>query len=106
LGQLEENRPGDPTFDTDNILFSAVNPTEVFFRNEPPPGFNPTADNGAEKSSHATSVASVMISTDVSDPNGDGDSPTGVVLGASLFSLGYNSTPPFFDSEIAFSGQQ
>ncbi len=97
IGQVERHRSGKPDFDTDGVLLnSRVIPEDVFFRHEvatfppPPPDFTPTADEDTEVEPHAVRVAGVMISTDTSIPDNDGDSPTGVAPGASLFSAGYN----------------
>jgi hypothetical protein len=76
IGQVEDERPGEPSLDHALFFNSSVNPEAVFFRNGDVDR-NMHVDPG-----HATEVASVMISTDTSDPNMDGDNPRGVAPGA------------------------
>jgi len=107
IGQVEVGRPGDPSFDSMGTLFhSAVNPAGVYYRNPgPTQNFNATMNGTNAVSQHAVLVAGVMISSDISDPDMDGDSPTGIAPSAMLYSIGDNGTPPDFDPESAVSAQ-
>lgn len=107
IGQVEGARPGDPSFDTDVDLFhSLVDPEEVFMRSSPPLSFTPTMDDALnEIAVHPLWVAGVLISTDTSNPDSDGDSPTGVAPGATLYSAGDDATPPDYDPETAITMQ-
>jgi hypothetical protein len=69
VGQVESGRPG--RYDIDDNLFSnsTVIPFTVFRRNT-----TPTAN---ELGIHALEVASVMISTDNTDSNSNGQTPIG-----------------------------
>lgn len=108
IGQVEGSRPGDPSFDTDGSLFhSKVDPAQVFMRSSPPLSFDPTVNdpNQSEINAHAVWVAGVLISTDASDPDSDGDSPIGIVPGARLYSAGDDATLPDRDPETAITMQ-
>ncbi len=113
IGQLEPQRPGKPFFDTDSALInSSVIPDDVFFRHvetfpPTPPDFTPTDNNSMEVDAHAVRVAGVMISTDTTDVDMDGDAPTGVAPSAGLFSAGYNPLTVFIDRDqaAAITGQ-
>ncbi|MEX2308111.1 MAG: S8 family serine peptidase [Pirellulales bacterium] len=99
IAELNEDRPGDPDFDTmDSLFHSLTNPEEVFFRDAGPPlSFDATADESMEIGEHAVWVAGLMISTDAT--------ATGVATGADLYAAGDNGTAPDFDPESAVTAQ-
>lgn len=111
IGQVEPSRPGDPNFDTDDSLFHLlVRPTGVFHRNPGSVSFDPIMNEPTEiidvgAGGHATWVAGVMISTDISDPDMDGDVPIGVATGARLYAAGFNPMGPNLDEEAAITLQ-
>jgi hypothetical protein len=105
IGQVEIDRPGDPSFDNDPTLFhTAVDPAQVFFlRQGPPTTFNATVNSTIEiagkappltpsDGQHAIEVAGVMISTATATPPTP-QTPTGVATGARLYSTGVASAP-------------
>ena len=108
IGQVEGYRPGKPYFDDGDptLINSTVTPDDVFFRHTAtfpptPLDFTPTANQANQVFNHAVRVAGVMISTDNSDPDDDGDSPIGVAPAAGLFSAGYNPLTVFIDRDQA-----
>jgi hypothetical protein len=89
-------------------LNSFVDPAGVFFREIQapggvPPDFSADPNDAFELSPHAEWVASVLISTDTTDPDEDGDSPTGVAPASSLYSAGYNQNTLFVNNDQAAS---
>ena len=80
IGQVEPGRSGKPNFDSAANSHPEVDPEDVFLRN------GPVQANMKLGSGHATTVAGVMISTDITDADQDFDSPTGVAGGAKLYS--------------------
>jgi hypothetical protein len=118
IGQVESFRPGDTSFDTDATLKNAtVDPAGVFFlRQGPPITYNATANEDAEigppphpfppaAGHHSISVAGVMISTAMDTPNTP-ITPTGISLGASLYSIGKVSTGTDDDIFLALATQR
>jgi hypothetical protein len=103
IGQIEENRPGDPDFDTNPSLYnSSVNPAQVYWRMPgTPTTFN--ASNGPDASfevsldHHATKVAGILISTDAG--------LKGIAPAANLYSIGDNGIGPDYDPVTAESIQ-
>ena len=97
IGQVELNRPGRPG--TDHMATSynlVVQPTAVFFRTSntnftPNPDSikNPMTNPQGDIDTHPEEVAGVMISN-AGGSEIDPSIPTGVALGASLFSAGFN----------------
>ncbi len=97
IGQVELNRPGRPG--TDHMATSynlVVQPTAVFFRTSntnftPNPDSikNPMTNLQGDIDTHPEEVAGVMISN-AGGSEIDPSIPTGVALGASLFSAGFN----------------
>lgn len=106
IGQVETGRPGKSVADGgfDNLANSSpdVVPTEVFRRTTSGAGIANffTTD-------HAEEVASIIIGTDMTDPDGVGPrtAPTGVALGAALYSAATDpgSPPVPFDQEAALT---
>jgi hypothetical protein len=118
IGQVESFRPGDNSFDTDATLKNAtVDPAGVFFLKQGPPiTYNATANEDAEigpqphpfppaAGHHSIGVAGVMISTAMDTPNTP-ITPTGVSLGASLYSIGQESTETVDDVYLALATQR
>ena len=104
IGQVEPDRPGDPSFDTDPTLFhTAVDPAGVFYLKEGPPvTFNATSNATNEidgpvspipptEGHHALGVAGVMISNATASPPTP-QTPTGVAPGAQLYSEGLSTS--------------
>jgi hypothetical protein len=87
IGQVEAGRPGSPNFDTMPFNYHSLTVPTAVFRQDGPA----TPDAFSEIQTHAVQVASVMISTDASDPppNTDNDSPIGVATDASLYASAY-----------------
>jgi hypothetical protein len=88
IGQVEEGRPGDADVGDDLAhRNTTINPAGVFIRDD----LEPITPNDSIVSNHAEQVAGILISTDTTDPppNPDGDAPTGVATGASLYSGAY-----------------
>jgi hypothetical protein len=84
--EVETGRPGLPGFDNAMNSNLTVVPEAVFVQNG---GATANMNIGF---GHATEVASVMISADITDPDMDGDAPTGVAHGADLFASAYDAT--------------
>jgi hypothetical protein len=82
IGQVEGDRPA--INGTDATANLDVNPTAVTLLD----GQGITADMDLGNG-HAERVAGVMISTDFTDSNANGDAPDGVAYGASLYSSAY-----------------
>jgi hypothetical protein len=117
IGQVEGFRSGDNSFDTDPTLKNAtVDPAGVFFLKQGPPvTYNATANTAAEigpppypfappAGHHSIGVAGVMISTAMDTPNTP-ITPTGVSLGAQLYSIGQQSTGIDDDAYLALAAQ-
>lgn len=82
IGQVEPDRPGDPSFDGSQTLFnSTVDPDQVFYR-QTNTNFAPTANLANEVDNHEVRVAGITISTDAL--------AQGVAQQADLFSVGVN----------------
>ncbi|MCC7473971.1 MAG: S8 family serine peptidase [Pirellulales bacterium] len=118
IGQVESFRPGDNSFDTDPTLRNAtVDPAGVFFLKQGPPiTYNATSNTASEigpppypfpanAGHHSIGVAGVMISTAMDTPNTP-ITPTGVSLGAQLYSIGQESTGTDDDAYLALASQQ
>jgi hypothetical protein len=96
IGQVEEGRPA--INGTDGTANLDVNPTAVTLLDGQGITANLDLGNG-----HAERVASVMISTDFTDSNANGDAPGGVAYGASLYSSAYltvGGTPVAYQDAI------
>lgn len=89
VGQVEDIRPGDPTLDLPANHNDFVQPNRVFVQQNlgvPPANMNLGTGN---LFGHATQVAGVIISTDNTDPDMDGNTPIGVAPGVSLDASAY-----------------
>src|SRR3972149_7162936 len=104
IGQVELTRPGkavaDGGFDDAAHSSTDVVPANVFRRTTSGAGIaNLYTDD------HAEEVASIIIGTDTLDPDGGGrgTAPTGVALGAALYSSATDPGPPPapYDQEAA-----
>lgn len=85
VGQVENERPGKPNFDSDLSSNRAVVPKAVFRKDG-----DATADDVDEVTGrHPTQVASVIISTETRDLNSDGDIPRGVAPRALLYASAF-----------------
>ena len=107
IGQVEQARPGDVDIGDDpNHSNTTTDPAGVFEQDNP--GVPPDDD---EVRNHAQEVAGVIISSDATDgvgvdihgnPLTNGIAPTGVAMGASLYSSAYITTgvSPGYDHAI------
>ncbi len=98
IGDIEGGRPGDPQFDIfPQRINTFVDPAAVFYQNITPANtFNPFAGSAVQINDHDEGVAGIMISRDVTDPDGPGPlvTPTGVATQANLYAAGFNPTIP------------
>ncbi|MAT70331.1 MAG: hypothetical protein CMJ58_12500 [Planctomycetaceae bacterium] len=83
VGQIEDSRPGKFGFDANANANQFVDPTVVYDQYGDPP------DVDTHVSDHATEVASVIVSTDATDSNSNGDAPLGVAPNANLRAAPY-----------------
>lgn len=84
VGQVEDLRPGVFGYDNAGNSNSFVDPTSVYI--QAGGGTTPDMNIG---SGHATHVASVIISTDSTDSNTNGDAPMGIAPMAELHASAY-----------------
>ncbi|BBO34566.1 S8 family serine peptidase [Lacipirellula parvula] len=101
IGQVEDSRPAKSGVDSAGYINSSVSPAAVFkLDGSPVPDEDILGQNG-----HATQVASVMISTDNTDPDMDGDTPIGVSPGAQLYASATSEPVNPAQTEAAVSAQ-
>lgn len=104
IGQVEAGRPARAGVDNAASVNANVTPTAVFRRDS---NAVPNSDIATE-AEHAQEVASVIISTDTTDPDGAGPrtAPTGVATQANLYSSADSGgNGPDFDPLSAISAQ-
>ncbi len=103
IGQVEPGRPGKHTAPPADMPVNANTtaiPAAVFVRN-----VAATADD-AHINAHAQQVAGVMISSESTDgPDMDMDAPTGVAIGAELYSSADAAIAPDYDKFTALTAQ-